>query len=77
MSNARITALPWISGLMALDWPVSPITSPRTAERMRSSLAGIVVHLSAGRYVVARKVSAKSLQVWGANGTYAMGAIRP
>lgn len=69
----RVTTVPYICGQICLDWPVQPITSPRTAERMRVSLAGITIHLEPGRYVVARLVRRHTFQVWGGAGTYAMG----
>jgi hypothetical protein len=69
----RVTTVPYICGQIRLDWPVQPITNPRTAERMRISLAGITIHLEPGRYVVARFVRRHTFQVWGGAGTYAMG----
>lgn len=70
-----ILAIPYIERLMLLDWPVQPITSPRTAERMRISLAGFTIHLEPGRYVIARRVKRDEFQVWGASGTYAIGHV--
>lgn len=72
-----ILAVPYICRMMILDWPVQPIPSPRTAERMRISLAGFTIHLEPGRYVIARPVPKRrgEFQVWGSAGTYAIGHV--
>lgn len=73
----RVNTIPWITGEMSLDWPVKPFQNYNTAERKRVCEQGIMIHLSPGRYVIARRITKSEYQIWGAAGTYSHGFPLP
>jgi hypothetical protein len=76
MRNKRINALPWFCKEMALDWSVEPFKNYNKAEGKRASVAGIIVVIMPGAYVVVRRIAKGMYQAWGTAGTYAM-ALEP
>ncbi len=83
----RTTLFNLFGQVIKLDWPVAPITSSRTAERMNAGLGGMIIcdcafNGTCRRFII-RKINQpagapfKTYQVWGGAGTYAQGIINP